>query len=188
MSGELKFAAPALEQEWAEGKLNPKLTGTLLEFARWSAEHALPAPVVTCLSRSREHNAKLYIDHWRRLLQASGSGVLDDVAGDRRPLAPDEEAMLRRLTGLPDLQLQQLAEGRFSWHLVGCAADLRTRHYGRGVDHARDPPASEMMTVVRYLRERHPRPTWEALLETAGGPHFHLAVRDETWRREQEDV
>jgi hypothetical protein len=60
-----------------------------------------------------------------------------------------------------------------SWHLFGCAADLRNNHLR----------PEQRKAVFRWLQERCPRPGWECLDHDVGnGQHFHIARKDLSWR------
>lgn len=60
-----------------------------------------------------------------------------------------------------------------SWHLWRCAVDFRSKHY----------EFQQAARAIDWLRERCPQPMWELVLVPHGtGPHFHVAVRDFSWR------
>lgn len=61
-----------------------------------------------------------------------------------------------------------------SWHLLSCAADLRTHHYS----------APELAAVEAWVRARCFGSQWEVITQLHGtGPHIHLAYRDFARRR-----
>jgi hypothetical protein len=68
-------------------------------------------------------------------------------------------------------------EYRWSWHYVGCAADLRIWHWS---------PAQQAK-AIQWLKEQASGSEWEVVVEDHGtGPHFHVAYRDFRRRREWE--
>lgn len=70
-------------------------------------------------------------------------------------------------------EARRRARARFSWHLVGCAVDLRNSHY----------TAVQRKQVMQYLRQHCPSGTCELLEHDIGrGNHIHLAFKDEQWR------
>lgn len=69
------------------------------------------------------------------------------------------------------------AEHRFSWHFVMAAADARSTKY----------TAKQRKFILSWLTHRCPRHEWEVLEHTVGaGMHFHIARKDEEWRRARE--
>lgn len=73
----------------------------------------------------------------------------------------------------------RLAKARFSWHMVGCAADFRS---------SKEPYAiPDAVRITRWLRSKHPSPMWEVLKHSVGlGEHWHLAFCEYAKRREYE--
>lgn len=79
-----------------------------------------------------------------------------------------------RTPAMTEDKARRLARERFSWHLIGAAADFRNSMYS---------PA-ERRQIARWLRTRCPAPAWEVLEHDVGrGDHFHLGIRDFVWRK-----
>lgn len=81
-----------------------------------------------------------------------------------------------RERGYTPVEAKRLARGRFSWHLVGSAADFR---------HTVKPyTTAEMGEITARLKQVcQPASNWELLLHTVGrGLHFHVARREEYHR------
>lgn len=76
--------------------------------------------------------------------------------------------------GFSEAESRQLARERFSWHLVGSAADFR---------HTVHPySTAELQKIDAHLKKTCPSDKWELLLHDMGhGLHFHMARR-ETYR------
>lgn len=63
-----------------------------------------------------------------------------------------------------------------SWHLFRCATDLRSKHY----------TPQQAARVMDWIKAHCEQPLWETVLVPHGtGPHFHVARRDFSWRKEQ---
>ena len=126
--------------------LHPELRRLVSELDQWSAEHRFPAPIVTHALRSLDDQERIYA-----------------------PIYADN-------TGLPVERCKSLARQRFSWHLVGCAVDLRNAHYS-------DDERRAVMGFVHNHIEPCPG-NWEVLAHDIGrGDHLHLARRDVAWRK-----
>lgn len=72
--------------------------------------------------------------------------------------------------GIPKDKAAQLARHRFSWHLVGSAADFR---------HSVKPyTQAEVDRINMKLQDLCPPSAWELLHHSVGlGMHFHVAIR-----------
>jgi hypothetical protein len=65
-----------------------------------------------------------------------------------------------------------------SYHLSGCAADLRNHHY--------EP--HELARVETWLRSQCPPALFELITKPHGqGAHLHIARKDRLWRKENHD-
>jgi hypothetical protein len=63
-----------------------------------------------------------------------------------------------------------------SWHLAGCAVDLRDKHYS----------PDERADVVSWLERRCTIGPFELVTHTHGNAtHLHLARRDFSWRKKE---
>lgn len=77
--------------------------------------------------------------------------------------------------GFSDEDARRMARKKFSWHLVGAAADFRSS----------GPPYSddERDRVSEWLNQKCGGSGWELLLHDIGhGKHFHVGRRDWTWK------
>jgi hypothetical protein len=80
--------------------------------------------------------------------------------------------------GVGPEEARQLAREKFSWHLVGAAADFRALAYN----------AEERSKIWSWLHERCPAVDWELLIHDVGrGEHFHVAKRSHELRKQWED-
>jgi hypothetical protein len=71
------------------------------------------------------------------------------------------------------------AASRFSWHMVGAAADFR------GTSGPYSP--EDCVRIGQWLAGRCERPLWEVLEHDVGkGRHFHLGRCDFGWRKDWE--
>jgi hypothetical protein len=171
----VKFAKVGMEEGWP--LLHPDLRQLLTDFEGWSAKQGLPEPVVTDLVRQPSAQQTIYLRFFRKLQRAMEPGPEQgriDPEGDGtfRPLTLSELKQAKELRGLPEAELVTRAMGRFSWHLVRCAADLRSRHYS---------PA-QLAQVRRWFEERCQRPLYEFLVHDVTAPHLHVGRRDFAWR------
>jgi hypothetical protein len=164
-----------MEEGWAT--VHPELRQLLVDFEAFSQKAGLPEPVVTDLVRHPSAQQTIYLRWFRKLQQAlepgANRGSIDPEGdGSYRPLTLSEMKQAKELRGLQEHELVQRAVGRFSWHLVRCAADLRTRHYS----------PQQKVQVLRWFEERCPRPLWEFLHHDVTAPHLHVGRRDFAWR------
>lgn len=101
---------------------------------------------------------------------------------DAQRTVDEQEALylpVYRKQGASEDDARKLARHRFSWHLLGCAADFRSS----------GPPWSKAATgrVNAWLKVNCPGALWEVLEHDLGtGLHFHLARRDFLARRHAE--
>jgi hypothetical protein len=67
-----------------------------------------------------------------------------------------------------------LEVGKFGWHQVATAADLRSHHY----------TPEQAAEVIKWLQGRcRPTEAWELITKNHGtAPHYHVARRDQQWR------
>lgn len=174
--GRVGFKTTRIESEF-KTLIHPKLRFLLVSFAHWSATRTLPDPVVTCLTRTLEENAKTYLDTWRSLRDKYV--FWSSIPKEQRPdgkvhfgtLAQFNLAM--RLQGRTDEQLLLEARSRGTLHETDQAADLRTRHYSQ----------AQLVEVEGWFRRECVRGEWELKSDLHGsGPHIHIGVLDEGWR------
>lgn len=131
---------------WLESEfahLHPHVQSALKALDAYSASHGLPEPLVTHCFRNASQQEAYY---WRGI---------------------------EKRLGVTEAEARQAARSRFSWHRVGCAADVRNSHY----------TPKQLEEVLSFLREGRASPLWEILSHDVGrGEHLHLARRDFSWR------
>lgn len=146
----MRYKSSALEMEFLAG-LHPLVKAHLIALDEWSVSQGIPEVVITHVLRTKEDMEIMY---WKRIHRQANPAISESLA----------RAMARR---------------KFSWHLVGCAADIRNRHY---------LPAQRKQ-VMYYLRKLTggPNPSKYELLEhdIGRGDHIHLGVKDEQWKKER---
>lgn len=156
----MKFSRKHMESQLKE--VHPELRAVLEDFERWSAKHGYPEPVLTEVTRSVPEMVAIYVPYWKGLVSRLVAGQL---------LTASERQTAQEKRGASDDELTAQARARFSWHLVKCAVDIRTRHYSLA-----------QLTDVRARFGRLGTPLWENLVHDVHGPHQHLARRDFAWR------
>lgn len=144
--------------------VHPELRALLADLDQWSGDHHLPPVTVTQLVRYLDEQVAIYTGYWR--------GLVARLASDPASLSPAEREQAEAMREHSPEQLREAARGRFTWHQVACAADLRTRHY--------EPAQRER--VLGFVRQRCQRPLWEVLEHDVAGPHLHVGRRDFSWR------
>jgi hypothetical protein len=158
-------------------KLHPDVTGLVAAFAHFSEHEGLPDPVVTDTIRKPASQVRIYTRFFKKLQHALKEGphkgqIDPEDDGIFRPLTPTELVMAQDVAALTDEQLSAKAGQRFSWHMVNCAVDLRTRHYSR----------QQLIRVREFFEERCPKPKFELLFHDVTAPHLHVARRDMEWK------
>lgn len=144
----MRFKSAALDMEF-HGGLHPAVKDIVKDLDDWSKEQGLPSVVITHVLRTREDMEVLY---WKRI--------------HRQANPPISEALAR-----------SMARRKFSWHLVGCAVDIRNNHYLPGQRKA-------VMAKLRTLAK--PAHKFELLEHDIGrGDHIHLGIKDEDWKKER---
>lgn len=157
----MNFKAPALELEFREGLDEPvRFTVQALDF--WSRENGIPEVTVTQVLRSPKEQERIYTQHAERLIQKLNQG---------ERMRPADRTLATELAGLSRADVMAWARRRFSWHMVGQAVDIRSRHY------------SERQTeqVMEFLMKRCQAPEWELLKHDVTGPHIHIGRKD--WKK-----
>lgn len=160
-------------------RLHPQLQALLVDFDRWSEAQAqadaatttpgagavlFPAPVATELFRTEKEQGEIYTEHFQKLIKLYMQSP-SLVSATDRPL-------IARLSTAPEAVIHNQAVQKFTWHLVGCAADLRTKHYR----------PSQLARVRTWFAERcAAKQDWELLFHDVTGPHMHVAFKDQTW-------
>ena len=154
-----------------------------------------PELVITDVHRTREEHKRLYVQIGHRLITRLQAG---------EKLSEKDSETAGRLAVMSSDQIEQWAEGRFSWHLVGTAIDIRTTESVTGTLRypERVTPEEEFVLCDHYqlcleghaptrhdaietwLKAKAKRPDWELVTELHGtGPHWHVARRDDSRRQ-----
>ena len=181
--------------------IHPDLRSLLTDLDHWSQAQRIRRPVITDLIRSGAKQKLIYLNFWTELAaELVTKGVIDSGPADRTKQMRNEAVkLLVKQRALPDAiplilsgvplkpetrvslahclrpeTLEEYARLRFTWHFCNCAADLRTRHYAQ----------TEKARAFAWLEARCiPRHAWELLEHDTAGPHFHVARKDEEWKR-----
>ncbi len=89
-----------------------------------------------------------------------------------RSVLEQEEIYWRSFVGVPEAEARMKARRKFSWHLCGCAADLRVGDAHR---------------ALAWLQGKYPGPELERVVHDVGyGMHLHIGYRDFGWRKKYE--
>jgi hypothetical protein len=158
----VNFKEPHMALEFQD-QLHPRLRDAVDSLASWSRDHGLPDVMVTEVIRTERDQERIYTAHADRLIYRM---KINDG------LSPDEEALALKLVNFDRDDIMAWARARFSWHCVGCAVDLRSKHYS----------GPQKSAVAAFLKTRCTGPEWEFLEHDVSGPHFHLALRDQKRR------
>lgn len=157
----MKFKHDGLAAEYKE--IDEGLRNVLDGLDGWSRENKIVEPVATQIFRSKDEQEDIYSRHGLVLIHKLRDGVyLDDK----------DRALALELNKLSLPELRDWARRRFSWHMVGCAVDLRIRHYSM----------SEFRHVMEFLGKRCTGPEWELLSHDVTAPHIHVGRRDKSKR------
>ncbi len=85
-----------------------------------------------------------------------------------------EDIYWRMFSSLPPAEARMKARRKFSWHLCGCAVDVRT---------------GDALRALAWLQGKYPGPEFELLVHDVGlGKHLHVAYRDFGWRKKYEQT
>lgn len=160
----MNFKEAHLELEFRDG-LDVLVRLEVEALDSWSRENGLPAVVVTQVLRAPAEQEKIYTRYADSLIYRLKA---------KERLTRSERALALQLSQLTRDEVMSWARGRFSWHMVGQAVDMRARHYTQ----------TQLDSVVEFLAKRCKAPDWELLEHDIAGPHLHLARRDAQKRKE----
>lgn len=162
----MKFKAPHLEMELHAA--HPDVRAAVVGLDEWCREGALPEVVVTQVLRSADEQEDIYFRYAESLLAKLRAGA---------PLSSEDNQLARELESMSEAQRRQWARFRFSWHRVGCAVDIRNRHYSR----------TQLAGVMAWLRHGRTVGPWELLShDVSSGDHVHIGRRDFEFRTKHE--
>lgn len=126
-------------------RIHPELRRALTGFDAWSHAKGFPEVVVTHVMRTPTFQESTY---WQKLAKE---------------------------TGLAEAEARALARRKFSWHLIGCAADLRNTHYSE----------EQLDDAMAWFAANCTEPLFEVKRHDVGrGDHIHVGRRDYSWRTE----
>jgi hypothetical protein len=153
------FKHPNIMGEY-EKEIAPNLRAALEELDRWSILCRVPDLTVTCLLRTADSNADMYMSLYKRLQNGAYAATAE------------QEEILAEIKGLNEEQLIEKAKGRFSWHLAGRAADIRSSHYTK----------KQLNDVVKKLHRiafnfGYSLDEYELLVHDVTAPHIHFAFK-----------
>lgn len=123
-------------------KLQPELKRIVALLDAWLISHNLPCVTVTHVLRTPRQQEDIY---WR-LIQES------EKCSEKTARA--------------------IARGKFTWHLVGCAVDIRNKSYTKS-----------QIDQILYFLSTIDVDTFSFLShDVRRGSHFHLQIKDKNWR------
>ncbi len=157
----MNYKTPVLELEFLEG-LDERVRFNIQALDLWSRENGIPEVTVVEVLRTPRENERIYTRHAEQLIQKVANG-------DR--MRPADRTLATELAGLSRDDVMAWARRRFSWHLVGQAVDIRSRHYSE----------RQAEQVLEFLMKRCPAPEWELLKHDVAGPHIHVGRKD--WKK-----
>jgi hypothetical protein len=158
----MNFTEPHLKGEF-RALLHHEARDVVMALDTWSLESGLPEVVVTHVIRTPGEQQRIYIAYANRLIYRR---QIQDA------FSPSEQSLADDLAKMTEGEINRWAFKRFSWHLIGCAVDIRSKHY----------ELAHLSAVMEYLRERCPKPEWELIEHDVSGPHVHIARRDQSRR------
>jgi predicted alpha/beta hydrolase len=153
----VKFSDDQMALEFKDG-LEEDVRHIVEALDQWSRENKFPEVVVTQVLRSVDEQEDIYSRYGLGLLAKLKSG---------ESMGPKERALAFELAKLSLPELRKWARGKFTWHMVGCAVDLRSRHYR----------ASQLVEVIEFLQKRLAPYPHELLAHDITAPHVHLAIK-----------
>lgn len=154
----MKFNHPHLEREFKEG-LDDEVRRVIEALDGWGIENKMPEVVLTQVLRSQDEQEDIYSRYAKGLIRK---------IQERERMTEKEKALALELSKLSPAAVNEWARHRFTWHMAGCAVDIRSRHY----------KVSELVRVMEFLNKRCPRPAWELLAHDITAPHVHVARKD----------
>ncbi len=157
----MNFKAPGLELEFREG-LDERVRFNLQALDLWSRENGIPEVWVTQVLRSPQEQERIYTQYAEKLIYRL-------KAGER--MRAKDRSLATELSTLSREDVMSWARRRFSWHMVGQAVDMRSRHYSER--------QAEM--VLEFLMKRCHAPAWEVLKHDVTGPHIHVGLKE--WKK-----
>lgn len=157
----MKFASGEVQAQLPQS--HPDLCSLARDFDVWSTQAFIPEPFIVELWRTRQEQGDIYVQVWRDIQRRLKAG---------QPVI-NLQGFKPEYVDLDDGELRERAEEKFSWHLVRCAADFRTKHYS----------VPQLTRVIGFFKQRCSSPLWELVFEPHGtSMHIHAAKRDFRWR------
>jgi hypothetical protein len=135
----MKFKNPSLEMEFVAG-LHPEVKAVIVELDEWCQNNGYPEVFVTHVLRTREDQEVIY---WKSIKDSSAT--------------------------LSEKEARKKARGKFSWHLGGCAIDIRNKSY----------TSLQLANVMAHLKLGRAPHRYEILSHDVGnGEHIHFGIKD----------
>jgi hypothetical protein len=153
----VKFKDETMAIEFKDG-LEEDVRHIIEALDQWSRENGIPEVVVTQILRSVDEQEDIYSRYAIEIRQKLQKG---------ESMGPKERALASELVKLSLPELRKWARGKFTWHMVGCAVDLRSRHY----------KASQLVEVIEFLQKRLAPYPHELLAHDITAPHIHVAIK-----------
>ncbi len=135
----MKFKNPALEMEFVAG-LHPEVKAVMTDLDEWCQANGYPEVFVTHVLRTRADQEVIY---WQMIKNQN--------------------------PGLSAADARKRARAKFSWHLGGCAIDIRNKSYTK----------LQLANVMAHLKLGKAPSRWECLSHDVGnGEHIHVGIKD----------
>ncbi len=145
-------------------ELDPQVRLVVESLDTYSAENSIPGVWVTEVVRTPQEQEAIYLGYADRILYRVKAG---------HHLTDSDRHLALELHRLPREKLRDWARQKFSWHMVGQAVDLRSRHYTE----------KQMQHVMDFLTKRCPKPAWELLAHDVTAEHVHIAFKSPEKRK-----
>lgn len=139
----MKFKKPELELEFVAG-IHPQLQAKIKDLDEWCLANGYPEVTLTHVLRTKDDQIDIY---WLSIQKAN--------------------------PGMTVQAARNAAAKKFSWHLVGCAVDIRNTVY----------TTTQLVNINAHLKLKTKPGVWEILNHDVGrGEHLHVGIRDVNWR------
>ncbi len=139
----MKFKTPVLELEFTAG-LHPRVKAKIEDLDAWCQANHYPEVTLTHILRTKDEQIDIY---WTSIQKAN--------------------------PGMTIQAARNAAAKKFSWHLVGCAVDIRNTVY----------TLQQLVNIQAHLKLRTKPGEWEVLNHDVGrGEHLHCGLKDVSWR------
>jgi hypothetical protein len=152
------FKDPALEFEYTKVAPELRLVADTLDLAIKARGYS--PMVLTCLLRSSEGNAQMYLTLYKKLRDQGGAST------------DEQRKIMAEIKGMTDEQLLEKATARQSLHTIGRAFDMRSRNYTPEQKEVIKTKLKETAEKMGYLTGQY-----ELLVHDITGPHIHFGLK-----------